>query len=129
MANGCAAAGLCEIVEAAHANVAGIGIVIEKGFQHGGAMLRDRGYRVESLAIVEETVSSTHLTATVGKKDRKLLVYSHASVRNRSECPTRIFPPISGRMPPTEMVGSFWASMKIMDSMEVEMCIRDRKRY
>ena len=54
MANGCAAAGLCEIVEAAHANVAGIGIVIEKGFQHGGAMLRDRGYRVESLAIVEE---------------------------------------------------------------------------
>lgn len=31
-----------------------IGIVIEKGFQHGGAMLRDRGYRVESLAIVEE---------------------------------------------------------------------------
>ena len=54
MANGCAAAGLCEIVEAAHANVAGIGIAIEKGFQHGGAMLRDRGYRVESLAIVEE---------------------------------------------------------------------------
>ena len=32
----------------------GIGIVIEKGFQHGGAMLRGRGYRVESLAIVEE---------------------------------------------------------------------------
>lgn len=54
MANGCAAAGLCEIVEAAHAHVAGIGIAIEKGFQHGGAMLRDRGYRVESLAIVEE---------------------------------------------------------------------------
>ena len=54
MANGCAAAGLCEIVEAAHAHVAGIGIVIEKGFQHGGAMLRGRGYRVESLAIVEE---------------------------------------------------------------------------
>lgn len=54
MANGCAAAGLCQIIEAAHANVAGIGIVIEKGFQHGGAMLRGRGYRVESLAIVEE---------------------------------------------------------------------------
>lgn len=54
MANGCAAAGLCQITEAAHANVAGIGIVIEKGFQHGGAMLRGRGYRVESLAIVEE---------------------------------------------------------------------------
>lgn len=54
MANGCAVAGLCQIIEAAHANVAGIGIVIEKGFQHGGAMLRGRGYRVESLAIVEE---------------------------------------------------------------------------
>ena len=59
------------------------------------------------------------ITATVGKKDRKLLVYSHASVRNVSEWPTRIFPPISGRIPPTEIVGSFWLSMRIMDSMEV----------
>ena len=40
LANGCAALGLCQIVEAAHANVAGIGIVIEKGFQCGGKMLR-----------------------------------------------------------------------------------------
>lgn len=53
MANGCAAQGLCEIIESAHANVAGIGIVIEKGFQMGGKMFREKGYRVESLAIVD----------------------------------------------------------------------------
>ncbi|MDY3619224.1 xanthine phosphoribosyltransferase [Agathobaculum sp.] len=53
LANGCAAMGLCQIVEAAHANVAGIGIVIEKGFQCGGQVLRDKGVRVESLAIVD----------------------------------------------------------------------------
>ena len=54
LANGCAATGLCEIVEAAHANVVGIGIVIEKGFQRGGKELREKGYRLESLAIVDE---------------------------------------------------------------------------
>lgn len=53
LANGCAALGLCQIVEAARANVVGIGIVIEKGFQQGGAMLRGKGLRVESLAIVD----------------------------------------------------------------------------
>jgi len=53
MANGCAAMGLVQLIEEAHANVAGIGIVIEKGFQQGGAMLREKGLRVESLAIVD----------------------------------------------------------------------------
>lgn len=53
MANGCAAMGLVQLIEDAHANVAGIGIVIEKGFQQGGAMLRERGFHVESLAIVD----------------------------------------------------------------------------
>lgn len=53
MANGCAAMGLVQLIEDAHANVAGIGIVIEKGFQQGGAMLRKRGFHVESLAIVD----------------------------------------------------------------------------
>ena len=41
-----------------------------------------------------------------GKKLKKLLVYSHASVRKVSEWPTRIFPPMDGRIPPTEIVGS-----------------------
>lgn len=53
MANGCAAMGLCEIIEEANANVVGVGIVIEKGFQRGGHILRERGIHVESLAIVD----------------------------------------------------------------------------
>lgn len=53
LANGCAAMGLCQIAQAAHATVAGIGIVIEKGFQCGGKLLREQGLRVESLAIVD----------------------------------------------------------------------------
>ncbi len=53
LANGQAALGLLDIAEQAGAKVAGIGIVIEKGFQQGGRLLRDRGVRVESLAIVE----------------------------------------------------------------------------
>lgn len=53
LANGCAAMGLIELIEAAGANVVGVGIAIEKGFQQGGVMLREKGYRVESLAIVD----------------------------------------------------------------------------
>ena len=49
-ANGCALEGLIAIVESAGATVEGIGIAIEKGFQGGGDKLRERGYRVESLA-------------------------------------------------------------------------------
>lgn len=59
LANGCAAMGLCQIIEAAHAKVAGIGIVIEKGFQCGGKMLREKGLRVESLAIVDGMDAAT----------------------------------------------------------------------
>ena len=51
MANGCAALGLVQLIHDAHANV--VGIVIEKGFQQGGAKLREQGLRVESLAIVD----------------------------------------------------------------------------
>ncbi len=53
LANGQAVLGLLEITEQAGASVAGVGIVIEKGFQPGGAMLREKGLHVESLAIVE----------------------------------------------------------------------------
>lgn len=53
LANGCALNGLIEIVEQAGAKVEAIGIAIEKGFQKGGDELRRRGYRLESLAIVE----------------------------------------------------------------------------
>ena len=53
LANGCAAAGLIDLVKSAGASIEGVGIAIEKGFQEGGALLRGKGVRVESLAIVE----------------------------------------------------------------------------
>ncbi|GEN85746.1 xanthine phosphoribosyltransferase [Oceanobacillus sp. FSL W8-0428] len=53
LANGQAALGLLDIAEQAKATVAGIGIVIEKGFQEGGQALREKGITVESLAIIE----------------------------------------------------------------------------
>lgn len=54
LANGCALAGLIDIVRSAGASVEGIGIVIEKGFQSGGEMIRDMGVRLESLAIIDK---------------------------------------------------------------------------
>ncbi|MFS0687967.1 xanthine phosphoribosyltransferase [Sporosarcina sp. 179-K 8C2 HS] len=53
LANGQAVLGLLDIVEQAEAELVGVGIVIEKGFQPGGAMIREKGIRVESLAILE----------------------------------------------------------------------------
>ena len=53
LANGCALKGLISITETAGAKVSGIGIVIEKGFQPGGEFIRNLGYRLESLAIVD----------------------------------------------------------------------------
>ena len=53
LANGCALQGLISIAESAGAVVEGCGIVIEKGFQIGGRVIRNLGYHVESLAIVE----------------------------------------------------------------------------
>ncbi|QHQ61882.1 xanthine phosphoribosyltransferase [Anaerocolumna sedimenticola] len=53
LANGCALAGLIDLVRSASASVEGIGIVIEKGFQNGGEMIRSMGVRLESLAIIE----------------------------------------------------------------------------
>ena len=54
LANGCALQGLISIVAEAGANVAGIGIAVEKGFQVGGRMIRNLGYHLESLAIIDE---------------------------------------------------------------------------
>ena len=53
LANGCALQGLIQIVHAAGATVEGIGIAVEKGFQTGGQIIRNLGYQLESLAIVE----------------------------------------------------------------------------
>ena len=53
LANGCALQGLISIVNQAEGTVEGIGIAIEKGFQSGGQIIRNLGYQLESLAIVE----------------------------------------------------------------------------
>ena len=53
LANGCALLGLISIADAAGATVEGLGIVIEKGFQFGGKVIRNLGYQLESLAIVD----------------------------------------------------------------------------
>ena len=53
MAKGKAAEGLIDIINKAKCNVAGVGIVIEKGFQNGGDNIRNQGVKLESLAIVE----------------------------------------------------------------------------
>ena len=53
LANGCALQGLIQIVQAAGATVEGIGIAIEKGFQAGGRIIRNLGYQLEPLAIVD----------------------------------------------------------------------------
>ena len=53
LANGCALVGLIDLVLSAGASVEGIGIVIEKGFQSGGEVIREMGIHLESLAIIE----------------------------------------------------------------------------
>ena len=53
LANGYALQGLISIIEAAEANVEGCGIVVEKGFMEGGWRIRNLGYHLESLAIVD----------------------------------------------------------------------------
>lgn len=59
LANGCALQGLISIVNESGASVEGIGIVIEKGFQSGGQIIRNLGYHLESLAIVDAMDAST----------------------------------------------------------------------
>lgn len=59
LANGKALEGLARLVEDSGAQLVGAGIVIEKGFQPGGAMLRERGIRVESLAVIDSMDEET----------------------------------------------------------------------
>ena len=53
LANGCALLGLIDIVKKSGAVLEGAGIVIEKGFQHGGEQIRSMGIRLESLAVID----------------------------------------------------------------------------
>lgn len=59
LANGCAVAGLIDLIHNAGAEVVGVGIAIEKGFQVGGKNIREQGIRLESLAIVESMNDET----------------------------------------------------------------------
>lgn len=59
LANGCALQGLISICDQAGATVEGIGIAVEKGFQVGGQVIRNLGYRLESLAIVDSMNDET----------------------------------------------------------------------
>ncbi len=67
LANGCALQGLISITESAGASVSGIGIAIEKGFQFGGRSIRNLGYRLESLAIVD---SMDHEKGTINFREQ-----------------------------------------------------------
>ena len=59
LANGCALQGLISIVDSADAEVVGCGIAIEKGFQEGGERIRNLGYHLESLAIIDAMDAET----------------------------------------------------------------------
>lgn len=58
LAKGSALSGLCDIVEKSGAQIGGIGIVIEKGFDVGGGLIRARGYDLQSLACIEKMTDS-----------------------------------------------------------------------
>ncbi|MCR5673683.1 MAG: xanthine phosphoribosyltransferase [Lachnospiraceae bacterium] len=59
LANGCAVDGLIDLINESGATLQGVGIIIEKGFQDGGKRLRDKGVRVESLAIIDAMDDTT----------------------------------------------------------------------
>lgn len=59
LANGCALLGLIDIVNKSGATIEGAGIVIEKGFQEGGKLIREKGIHLESLAIIEAMTDTT----------------------------------------------------------------------
>ena len=61
MAKGYAMRGLIDIVNAAGAELVGIGVAVEKGFQHGGDSFREQGYNIHSLAVIEEATPD-HIT-------------------------------------------------------------------
>ena len=60
LANGCALAGLIDIVRQSGGTVEGVGVAVEKGFQGGGDKLRAAGYNVHSLAIIESMDAKTN---------------------------------------------------------------------
>ena len=70
LANGCALQGLISIAESSGATIEGLGIVIEKGFQVGGRVIRNLGYKLESLAIVDAMDAETGAITFRTQEDR-----------------------------------------------------------
>lgn len=68
LANGCALLGLISIIEQANATVCGIGIAIEKGFQPGGSIIREKGYNLKSVAIVDGIDAQTNTITFVNQE-------------------------------------------------------------
>ena len=67
LANGCALQGLIQLIQSAGGTVEGIGIAIEKGFQAGGRMIRNLGFQLESLAIVD---GMDHVTGEIRLREQ-----------------------------------------------------------
>lgn len=59
LANGCAVMGLIDLINEAGATLEGVGIAVEKGFQQGGKLIREKGIRLESLAVIESMDATT----------------------------------------------------------------------
>jgi xanthine phosphoribosyltransferase len=59
LANGCAVMGLIDLINEAGATLEGVGIAVEKGFQQGGKLIREKGTRLESLAVIESMDAAT----------------------------------------------------------------------
>lgn len=71
LANGEAAKGLVSMVGMSGAEVIGVGIVIEKGFQNGGRVLREKGIKVESLAIIENIKDGEVIFKSIREEENK----------------------------------------------------------
>lgn len=59
LANGCAVMGLIDLINEAGATLEGVGIAVEKGFQQGGKLIREKGIQLESLAVIESMDAAT----------------------------------------------------------------------
>ena len=87
LANGCALQGLISIVQQAGGSVSGIGIAIEKGFQDGGKIIRNLGYRLESLAIVESMNAETgEIVFRYRRPPLEVFLFSLCNYRSIPEC-------------------------------------------
>ena len=82
-------------------------------------------WRISSISLKKSRWSASifNMISIFGKKDRKLFVYSQASVTKSSGPPTRIFPPMESSIPPTEIVGFFFSSIRDLRQHRGRRCL------